>query len=422
MEKIHLPCLRGNFGEWVYFSTVMKISDIVEPNRVITVPESKELYSKNINEVLQREIATPRINQIKKYLLENKERFFSSLIVAIHKGNPQWADFDIERQFRIDNDLVNEKDVNFIENKLGILTLSGNEEIFVLDGQHRLLGMRKAFNENKELGKDEVSIIIVVHNQKLKEKTRRLFTVLNRYAVTIPPAEKIILEEDDASAILTRKLVQEYPLFSESGALSATKSFSLPPNDIEHFSTLVCLYEINKILIDYKSLYPYKVIIRPSDIILGVCWQKITKFWDFFFAKYPEVVNFIKGQKELNTETFNRNNLTGGSILLRPEGQRLFAEVYQDFVDKNKFQFFLENVQNLDFDLNGSTWKYIFWTGTKIETGNKKLKKAVFHFLLNNYKDENYVKTEIKKVYKKYNLDFDNSLVPVSNTKPLSTL
>jgi len=29
MKEIHLPCIRGNIGDWSYFSTVMKIGDIV---------------------------------------------------------------------------------------------------------------------------------------------------------------------------------------------------------------------------------------------------------------------------------------------------------------------------------------------------------------------------------------------------------
>lgn len=46
MKKLHLPCLRGRLGNWTYFSTMMKIKDVVDNQRIITVPESKDLYSK----------------------------------------------------------------------------------------------------------------------------------------------------------------------------------------------------------------------------------------------------------------------------------------------------------------------------------------------------------------------------------------
>ena len=90
---VHLACLRGNIGYWTYYSTVIKIKDLVTDNRVITVSESEELYTRNINRILQREINQSRIKSLKKYIKGNDERFFSSLIVAVHKGSPKWYIF-----------------------------------------------------------------------------------------------------------------------------------------------------------------------------------------------------------------------------------------------------------------------------------------------------------------------------------------
>jgi DNA sulfur modification protein DndB len=411
MKKIHLPSLRGNFGNWVYFSTIIKVKDIVESKRIITIPESEALYTKNINQILQREIDTTRIGKIKEYLIKSNERFFSSLIVAIHKGDPKWADFDLERQYKIDNDLIDDQDVEFIENKLGILTLTGNEEIFVLDGQHRLLGLRKAFDEDPLIGNDEISIVIIIHKTELKERTRRLFTVLNRYAVSIKPAEKVILEEDDAAAILTRRLVQEHKIFLNDHAVSTTKQFSLSPSDTSNFTSLVCLYEINKVLIDYGKLYKSKVIIRPTDKVLSSLYEKIQDFWNFFFKEFPEVVKFIK-QEKVPTK-FRRNNNSGGSLLLRPEGQLLFATVYKDFDNSKKVQVFKDNIANVDFNLSGPIWKYVFWRAGKMEPKHKKLKKAIFQYLLDNYGDARYINTELTKIYKEHNLQYKNTIKSV---------
>ena len=211
---LHLPCLRGVIGNWTYFSSVMKIKDVV--NRIITVSESDELYTKNINEILQREISIKRIGQLKDYLNNNSEHFFSSIIVAIYQGNPVWSDFDVESQFRIDNNLLDTDDIGFIENKMGILSLSGSETIFALDGQHRIKGIREAFKRNNLIGEEEVALIFVVHNHENKERTRRLFTVLNKYAQKPREAELIILDEDDVAAIITRKLVDNHEILKWS--------------------------------------------------------------------------------------------------------------------------------------------------------------------------------------------------------------
>ena len=70
---LHLPCLRGVIGDWTYFSSVMKVKDIV--NRVITISQSEELYSKKINEILQREIDEKRVDKIpkKNYNTDNSD-------------------------------------------------------------------------------------------------------------------------------------------------------------------------------------------------------------------------------------------------------------------------------------------------------------------------------------------------------------
>lgn len=344
-------------------------------------------------------------------MLRNKERFFSSLVVAIHGGNPEWADFDIEPHFRIDNKLLDEDDVKFIENKLGVLTLSGNEEMFVLDGQHRLLGIREAVKKDETIKQDEISTIIIVHNQKIKERTRRLFTVLNRYAEKIKNAEKIILEEDDAAAILTRKLVTEYPFFLNKLALADVKAFSIPATNFRNFTTLVCLYEINKVLIDYNSLYPDKVINRKTEHEMSQMWQKIVAFWDFFLSTFPDIKIYIETGLKPYDSFMERNPITGGHFLLRPEGQLIFAGIYSEFSKNGRFEYFRDNVNKIDFDLSGKIWKYVFWTGTKIDSKNKKLKRSLFNYVLNNFENEDYIMTEMKKIYSDKKEDFDEDLI-----------
>ncbi|MDR2834160.1 MAG: hypothetical protein LBV67_10640, partial [Streptococcaceae bacterium] len=138
---IHLACLRGNMGFWTYYSTLMKIKDIVSNDRIITVSESNELYTSNINRILQREIAPNRIRDISNYILNTNERFFSSLVVAIHRGNPRWTDIDLHERIEIEGNVLSEEELFNIGSKYGILSLNGDEQIFALDGQHRLVGL-----------------------------------------------------------------------------------------------------------------------------------------------------------------------------------------------------------------------------------------------------------------------------------------
>lgn len=413
MNKLHLSSLRGQIGDWSFFSTVMKIKDVVVNNRIITVAESEELYSKNINEILQRELKQSRISSLKKYLLNNNERFFSSLIVAIHQGSPSWSDFDIEQRFRVENDSLDASEIEFIENKTGILTLSGNEEIFALDGQHRLAGLRAAYNSDVSIGEEELSLIFVVHSRQLREKTRRLFTVLNKYAEKPKGAELIIVDEDDAAAIISRRLVSEHSILKRKNALSDSNTGSIPNSDTKSYTTLVTIHQINKIIFAKPSAF---YTTRPSDDELKGLYEVAANYWNSLFKAFPEIETFITTNKamQINGSVFNRNSQTGGSLLLRPVGQVMFAKVFKDFEKGGiaKANKFWKNVRLVDFNLNGSIWKYLFWNERMLPK-NDATKKDLFNFLLGNLKDEKRLHTELRKIYSSFNVQYKTNIKPL---------
>lgn len=407
---LNLPCLRGLIGDWTFFSTVMKISDIVK--RVITVSESSELYTSNINEILQREINEKRIAQIKDYILYNHEHFFSSIIAAIHKGNPIWSDFDIESHFRIENSVLTDNEIEFIENKIGILSLSGEEVIFALDGQHRLKGLKEAYAKDENIGDEEISIILVVHNVNNKQRTRRLFTVLNKYAQKPKEAELIILDEDDAAAIITRKLVDSHYILSKPHAISATNNSNIPANDTKSFTTLVTINRINQILL--KHTYKIDYTKRPSKENLDLYYNTCKTFWDFFFESNPWIENLLNDQDITfeNGELYRRNNITGGNILLRPIGQKIFVQIYLASQGNIELSALSNKLRQLDFNLNGPLCKYITWYD-KIIPKSEILQKRIFLNTLGLSHDEKLL-NDIRNEYEKYGIPSDRNPLFIS--------
>lgn len=397
---LNLPCLRGIIGDWTYFSTIMKISDIIK--RVVTVSESEELYTSNINEILQREINEKRIDQIKNYILHNPEHFFSSLIAAIHKGNPIWSDFDIESHFKVDNKIISQHEVEFIENKVGILSLTGDEIIFALDGQHRLKGLKEAYCSDESIGEEEIPIIIVVHNASNKQRTRRLFTVLNKYAQKPKEAELIILDEDDAAAIITRKMVESHAVLSHKNAVSASNTSNIPANDTKSFTTLVTINRINKILLTQACKIDFTK--RPSNEDLSKYTDICLKFWDFFFKINPWIVKFLEG-KEIsfeNGDLYRRNSISGGNILLRPIGQIIFAKIFVTAQEIIGIPQLTKQLAQIDFNLNGPFCKYITWDG-KIIPKAESLQRRIFFQCLGLSHDDN-LSYDIERQYEKYGM------------------
>lgn len=412
INMIHLACTKGNFGDWNFYSTVMKARDIVKGNRIITVAESTELYSQNINKILQREIKTSRIKSITDYILKNNERFLGCIVVAIHKGNPKWTDVGIGRNFQIDGSEIDDLSIDFLSSKFGVLTLSGSEQIFALDGQHRLIGLRKAVSKDPKLGEIEIPIIFVIHNHELLEKTRRVFTVLNKYAEKPKGAELIILDEDDAAAIVTRKLVSEHPILSKPNALSRSKSGNIPSTDVSSLTTLVTVHSINKTLFIKK---PDFYSIRPNDAELDLLYAKACDFWNTIFEVFPEIVDYIDGNVNvtINNSLVARDSEEGGNLLLRPVGQKLLAFAYSRFESSEK-QLFKSRIRQVDFSLSGNTWKYLFWN-EKMISGENKLKKNLLMFLIGKYNNPQEIHSEMSRVYGLNNEVYKNHLSTVED-------
>lgn len=207
-NELVIPALRAHMGDWIYYVTFLRMDQIADQIRL-----AGDIHpSTALKDMIQREI-TNRASQISDYLLKQEQRFFNSLIVGVYGGSPDWYELKIGANRHFDApDLPPE-----LEGILGILRLDGTQIFFALDGQHRVEGIKQAVKKNDDLKKEEVSVIFVAHRNDPMgmERTRRLFTTLNRYAKPVQKTEIIALDEDDTIAIITRDLVEKYPLFCE---------------------------------------------------------------------------------------------------------------------------------------------------------------------------------------------------------------
>ena len=160
-----IPVIRGKIGNWRYYSGLMTFEQVAE---YVTTSIGELYQAQCLDELLQREL-TSNYSAIKEYLLNDEERFFNALILAIYDGEPQWLEIEFEN-----HDFCN----------VGFLQFSGKEVIFPVDGQHRVAGIKAAIEEKKELGKETVPVIFIAHSQTPdgRTRTRKLFSTLNRRA------------------------------------------------------------------------------------------------------------------------------------------------------------------------------------------------------------------------------------------------
>lgn len=207
MEKIRIPAIRSKMGIWVYYVTALSFDEVNSYVR----PINDELHKSTLlSGMIQRSI-TDNYKSIAHYLETQKERFFNALILAVYDGQPTWNEIRIEEVSGKDNV------------DMGLLTLSGEEKIFPVDGQHRVEGIKKALKEAPSLGTEKVPVIFVGHSKDEEgmQRTRRMFSTLNRYAKPVSLRDIIALDEDDIVAIASRELIDNKMLFNDEKIFDA---------------------------------------------------------------------------------------------------------------------------------------------------------------------------------------------------------
>jgi DNA sulfur modification protein DndB len=245
-------------GDWIYYAAFLKISDIAQ-----RVSLADEIHKhQGLRDMIQRSLdESGHAESIKQYLLTKPQRFFNALVIGVYGGAPNFFEVELHRGPQLGPEELPE----YFKGALGVLQFNGAEQLFAIDGQHRVVGIKKAVEQSDTLGDEEVIALFVHHSRDAAgmERSRRLFTTLNRYAKPVSKMDIIALDEDDIVAIVTRMLVEEYPLFKNF--LKIKKGKALPARDAESFTTIETLYDaLDTFLADQDPWTEFKRS-RPSD-------------------------------------------------------------------------------------------------------------------------------------------------------------
>jgi DNA sulfur modification protein DndB len=299
-----------------------------------------------------------RASQIKDYLLTQPQRFFNTLVIGVYGGNPEWYELSVR-----DNNLLDADDLPFyMEGAIGILLLNGSEALFALDGQHRVAGIRRAVKENPALGNEEVSTIFVGHKKDAAglARTRRLFTTLNRYAKPVSKKDSIAMDEDDIIAIVTRQLVDEYPLFHEK--VSLVESKNLPITDNRSFTTIIALYDSLDVYLKPKGIkWSNFKKRRPSDDVIIDYYQRAVQFWNLMAEQFDWLRKY-KNAASTDGIAEKYRNENGGYILFRPIGILLISRVIKSLVLTGKtIQAAITALAKAPLEISDEFWSGLLW-------------------------------------------------------------
>ena len=393
MKKLYLPSLRGLIGDWVYYPTLMKLKDIAARIKI-----AEELYeSKTLSDMVQRYIKRNRGREIKDYLLNQQQRFFNSLIVAVYEGDPTWYDItSIESNNLLDTEDIPEDVVAGI----GILSLNGEEELFTLDGQHRLIGIKEAIVENPELGEEELSIIFIAHRTDLEgmERSRRLFTTLNKNAVRVSKGEIITLDEDDTMAITVRRLVSENSMFTEDRILNNTTD-NIPKSNQTCLTTIGNLYDLLGILFTRVSIISKKkrpsdrkkelTKIRQSDEVLNQHYLNACEYFKQLTNCFLPLEEFASSIDDYPIVVKKYRHSDGGSVLFRPMGLKILTEIVAVLAEKYPLTECFKMISKLPTDLTKDPYNRVIWDSSqkKIINGSTLARNLLLYMLNHPSKD-----------------------------------
>lgn len=353
------PALRSQMGSWNYYVVKMSARELSEK-----VKYASEVYEdRTLDVAIQRTLNEGRgKKEIVEYLKRQRDRFFSSLVVAALEGDPMFYPVEItdDPQFAIF------RDDRRLNEAFGVLKFDGTQKYYALDGQHRLSAIKTLLDRNNPLSdgapegfeNDEFSVIVIVPGpqedaiKNFMPKYHRLFSNLNRYAKPTDQATNIIMDEDDTFAILTRRLITDNDFFKSAGKqiesirIKTQKGKNLKTGD-SYFTSLETLYDMNTKLLSSQqrennwgpikeestNLKTFKRF-RPSEDYIDSLFDELTMYWK---ALIDEIPDLSKEPTQMRTHELKENEKEENEsdhLLFWPIGQQMLAEIVRQLLDK----------------------------------------------------------------------------------------
>lgn len=369
-QNLTLPALRGILGSWVYYSCLVSLEEIAR-----RVQFADEIHkSKQLSGMIQRKLQSTRSTQIASYIKTQPERFFNSLVVATYGGKPNWHPITSINSKASDGELLNLSEE--VLESVGFLTFHGDEKLFALDGQHRLAGIKKAVQDGlPEDQVDEVSVIFVAHKTTPQglEKTRRLFTNLNKTARPVSKGDIIALDEDDVMAICVRKLIEETDYFSDK-RIAFVASNNMPSSNLESITTIGNLYDILAILFSESesNLKKKKADLqrsRPSDSDLNAYFDLAKNYISLLADNFTEFRSFLNAANPSAVVAKHRGS-HGGKVLFRPVGLDILTRVVAKLTKSMSLEDAVKLASKLPRDLTSAPFATLMWNTTTKTIGN----------------------------------------------------
>ena len=375
---------------------------------------------------MQRELNYRRVeDEIVPYLLSAPDRFFGAFVVLVYKGSVQF-------EALTDMSLKIPAAYKSSAHQMGFLTISGGEMI-VLDGQHRLTALRTVIqgqlrNKEKVAGKffndvpnDEMQVIFIEFDPKDRkasfEKVRRIFNKLNRYAKPTGRSDNIITSEDDAAAILTRRLLGTNEPLSVLVRNKKTGMNELIVNwssntisaNSKCFTTVSAVYETVKVILTHEgvtNLDERKNPTRPGEEKLDEWYSIVHEWWEAVISKVAPIKKAFADPDQLVPM---RDAAKPYSLLFKPAAHIVLFMALSIAVKKGlPLETAVVRLNDVDWNVNADLWKHILVLPNGRISARKEhydVTAAVLAYLISSDKMSESDKDKVLKSVQEYRDD-----------------
>lgn len=390
-----VPAMKGRMGNTEYYLISLKASELVN---LVKEPKSMPGWDdEKIEEIYQRKINFGRVrNQIAPYLANSDSRFFGSLIVAAFNFD-ETVEFTPLTEISAVTASKLRPDEKEAGSKIGMLTLHGGIMMAPLDGQHRLKALEFAMlgkdqrgkdipgiNVDPELATEDISVILVPYDP---EKSRHIFTRVNRYARRPSASETYVTDDEDLFAVLARRVANQVI----GGRLVKYTHPTLTVKDGE-FTTLAILHTCCKHIVDYRFPDSMREEAKRSnfgrDIELA-CEEAVLTIWRRLLSKVTVFADATADRSEEGDA--GRIAIRGTNLLGKPVPQECLVWAYLALTEgatQMPWQDACERLNALPWEVTpesvGDVWQGILWSGGtdgKIITKNRAISARVIAYM-----------------------------------------
>ena len=374
----------------------------------------------NSEELAQRAPDFSRQISMTSYLLRNKYRKFGTILVVV---SPKWVSDPKHENWNNETGRAKVTSIDFERlipsvADLGVIEV-GNVDVFALDGQHRLIGMRglkevaagrifpklRSGEARKEpIEKDEFlslnnctsveldnifdekitveyvpAVIQGETMREAKQRIRSVFVAINKNAKKPLAGETILLDEDDGFAIVARSIGRSHRLLQASGTDSRInwRNTSIPKRShwiitLQHLKTMSQVYLENSApdLVQFWENGKLGTT-KPPPEELSAASGAMTILFDHL-SKLQTCQRIMASHKGDDLDKI-RND--GFNILTRPIGYTIIAEAIGQLIGAGEgidtiFQKLIKFDQEGGFE---QASKKSIWWGVTLDDKNRMI-------------------------------------------------